>query len=224
MVLAAIQVADTRLGQAISRPLAVARQGFIRTRLGRDLTQSVSQVVGTLRAVAALPGLFWLVLALLIVAWYLAAFSYDAATNKDWTGPFALATVGSMVALAIASRLRYEHRGGRSQPAVTDNDKENRIAQLRRQIYGIAGVLLKYADPKTFPTTSWDQVESLNTLLYRLSAEGEDVNAFITPFGWRVAIEVVPPYVDNYLLRPKLEALLVYLKTVGLPSAKGLSD
>jgi hypothetical protein len=220
VILAAIQVADTRFGRGIGRGAQAVGKWLAQTGVGREVRDAASQVVRVFRGLVAVPGPFWLVLVLLVVIWYLSLFTYEVSTNRDWSGAFGFAFVGSLVALAIAFGLRYERRRDTVvvKTAPQDGEKEKRIVRLRRQIYALAGSLLKYADPKTYTATRWDQIEPLNSLLYSLTAQGEDVTAFVIPFLWREELIAGPGTVNNSLLVPRLEGLLVYLKTVGLPS------
>lgn len=102
--------------------------------------------------------------------------------------------------------------------AAREQKAKKRIDNLRKQIYGVAASLYKYADPDEGGSTRWDHVEPLNELLYKLIAEGEDVGAFVVPFGWRDDT-LVDAYVKDHLLVTRLEGLLVYLRSVGLPSS-----
>lgn len=105
-----------------------------------------------------------------------------------------------------------------AQDTSKELEKARRVDDLRRLVYGVAGALLKFARPKDNGNTRWDQVEPPNELLYKLMGQGEDVGAFVVPYAWRDDL-LLDPYVKDHLLVTRLEGLLVYLKSVGLPSS-----
>lgn len=189
-------------------------------RIGLAFARSLNRV---LKPFEEIPRLFWIVLLLLSTAWSLAgwSFSYRLSPNESWTvvalGIALLSTVVLLV-VAVVRPAEEPPRIGASAPALFaghDAEKLKRIDDLRRQVYGIAGALMKYAHPEwDGATTRWDHIEPLNGLLYRLSGEGEDMTAFVVPHHWQDSDEQV---VDS-LLVTRLEGLLVYLKTVGLPA------
>ncbi len=160
---------------------------------------------------------FWLTLMLLIVGWTLAALvrgdiSLTRASTTDMVLLF-IAGLGSVCALALAFIGPVAHpqavqtKEPNDQQSKEDVARAKRFGQLHQQLWAAASAIKKYADPGGY--TESEQVKPVNNLIYMLLAEGEDVTTFVIPSGWMTSANV-----ENRLLLPRLEGLLIYLNQV----------
>ncbi len=195
------------------------------TRLGFTV-KTPAVVEGPLHRYRELPQFVRQVVSFLIAGWSLALLLTVIAVRLRWIYQLdpawifavfvgALLATEAVVFVAYTDELQDRIRRLSKRPEVAAEEaKVSRIADLREQIYGVAGALYKYARPNIDGSTRWDHVEPLNQLLYKLIGQGEDVNAFVVPYAWKQG-----ELVDDHLLITRLEGLLVYLKRKGLPSA-----
>jgi hypothetical protein len=160
---------------------------------------------------------FWLTLLLLIVGWALAGFVKVDLTPVH--GPLIgisllfFAAVASTCALALALTERSSQ-----PPAVPMNEpvdqhvheqaaRAKRFALLHQQLWAAASAIKTYGKDGRY--TDSEQVKQVNGLIYKLLGEGEDLTTFVVPSAW-----VTGASVENSLLLPRIEGLLIYLNGV----------
>jgi hypothetical protein len=163
--------------------------------------------------------IFWTGLLVVVAMWLLALASRanDLLTRHVGNveiGLLAGAGLASAAALLVAYMRRTEEPRLREEvgsvaAANQEEAKAKQVKDLRRQIYAKAVVMHKYALANPGPSFSGDQVQTLNSLIYKLLGQGDDLTAFVVPTAWITAGPI-----DHDRLGTLMEGLIIYLKDV----------
>jgi hypothetical protein len=169
--------------------------------------------------------LFWTVALVVLAVWMLALSShaYDLMARQVGhleIGLLVSAGLASVAALVVAYTRGTDERYATVGPQLgeaagagvavnREEAKAKRIKDLRRQAWAKTSAMHKYGVANQALSTLSDEVTTLNSLIYRLVGEGEDVSAFTVPHSW-----MTHGRVENARLAPHLEAFMIYLNSV----------